>query len=215
MSPSAMAPSSASVSACSPTSASEWPSSAWEWGTLTPHSQTWSPGAKRCTSKPCPVRTSGRRGRVTGHGQVLRCRQLAIGFAAFHQRHRQTGPFGNGGVVGEVRLAGSRRGLVRGQDFREAEALRRLCAPEAGPRRRFRRCGSWGPARFRVSATGRAAMAAGVSARASSTRSTISALTNGRTASWMTTRAGAERRQGAQSVEDGVLARIPACDGRG
>ena len=59
MSPSPMAPSSASVRACRATSASEWPRSVCVWAMRTPHSQTWSPGTSRCTSKPCPVRTSG------------------------------------------------------------------------------------------------------------------------------------------------------------
>src|SRR4051812_13533681 len=50
ISPAPMAPSSASVSACKPTSASEWPSKPCSCATATPHSMTLSPGPKRCTS---------------------------------------------------------------------------------------------------------------------------------------------------------------------
>ena len=42
--------SSASVSACSATSASEWPDSFLPCGIATPHSTTWSPGSKAWTS---------------------------------------------------------------------------------------------------------------------------------------------------------------------
>ena len=92
MSPAPMAPSRASVSACRATSASEWPSSAWVWAILTPHSQTWSPATSRCTSKPCPVRTSGPPAGLSAMAQVLGCGELAVGCAAHDQRHRQARP---------------------------------------------------------------------------------------------------------------------------
>ena len=52
----AIVPSSASVIAWRPTSASLCPASAWLCGILRPHSMTWSPSAKAWTSKPEPVR---------------------------------------------------------------------------------------------------------------------------------------------------------------
>ena len=70
--------------------------------------------------------------RVLNHGQVLCRRELAVGFAAVDQRHRQSGPFGDGRVVGQIVAAGRGRGFVGGQNVREAKALRGLRPPKTG-----------------------------------------------------------------------------------
>ena len=59
MSPSPAAPSSASVMACSSTSASEWPSRPCVWGTRTPPIMSGRPGTRACTSQPSPMRNGG------------------------------------------------------------------------------------------------------------------------------------------------------------
>ncbi len=88
----------------------------------------------------------------------------------------------------------------------EAEPLRRLRPPQSRRGRASPRCAPSGPARFRVSASGTAAMAAGARCRASSTRSTMSAVTNGRAASWIRTCAGACGLERAQAVQHRALA---------
>ncbi len=55
MSPSAAAPSSASVMACSSTSASEWPSRPSVWGISTPPMTSRRPGTSACMSQPSPI----------------------------------------------------------------------------------------------------------------------------------------------------------------
>ena len=55
MSPSAAAPSSASVMACSSTSASEWPSRPSVWSICTPPITSLRPGTRACTSQPSPI----------------------------------------------------------------------------------------------------------------------------------------------------------------
>ncbi len=84
MSPAPMAPSIASVSACRPASASEWPSSPWSCAIFTPHSQTWSPVAKRCASNPMPVRVSAAGQQPLGMGHIVRRRDLHVGLLARH-----------------------------------------------------------------------------------------------------------------------------------
>ncbi len=225
MSPSPMAPSSASVRACSPTSASECPSRPWVCAILTPHSQTWSPAAKRCTSKPWPVRTSaGPASGVLNHGQVLRRRELAVGFAAVDQRHRQPGPFGDGRVVGQIVAAGRGRGFVGGQNVREAKALRGLRPPKPGtPDGR----GNASPGIRPLQGVGKRDRGDGarrVLQEPRSTRSMMSAVTNGRTPSWISTRSGAcgasarrplstERCRVSPPVAGGVSLGCPEGDG--
>src|SRR3546814_1734519 len=61
---------------------------------------------------------------------VCRRGHLHVLPTAFHQRDREAGALGNGGIVSQL-LAGS--AAVRFQDLGVAEALRRLRAPQAGP----------------------------------------------------------------------------------
>lgn len=55
MSPSANAPSIASIRACTATSASLCPRSPSRCGISTPHKMSLRPGTNRCTSYPCPI----------------------------------------------------------------------------------------------------------------------------------------------------------------
>ena len=71
MSPSAAAPNSASVMACSSASASEWPSRPWLCGTVTPPSTSGRPVTSWCTSQPSPTLRLGRLGRAGVPGGVL------------------------------------------------------------------------------------------------------------------------------------------------
>src|ERR1039458_7104918 len=58
MSPAAMAPSSASVMACSSTSPSEWPARPSGWSSVSPPMRSGTPGMKACESKPNPILVS-------------------------------------------------------------------------------------------------------------------------------------------------------------
>src|SRR6266576_1839302 len=58
MSPSAMAPRIALISAFNTASASEWPTSPLLWGISTPPNISFRPRRNRCASKPCPMRIS-------------------------------------------------------------------------------------------------------------------------------------------------------------
>ena len=124
MSPSPIAPSSASVRACRATSASEWPSSACVWAILDAAQPDMIAG-NEAGARRSHCRCARRRGagRLVGHGQILRRGQLAVGLAALHQRDGKARPFGDRGVVGQVRAAGGCGSLVGGQDIGEAEAL--------------------------------------------------------------------------------------------
>ena len=148
--------------------------------------------------------------RCVGHGQILRRRELAVGVAARHQRDGEPGPFGHRRIVGQVGAPGGRRRFVRGQDVGEAEALRGLRAPKPArsmvPATRASRPGALQRIGQRHGRNG-ARRARRARRR---TRSMMSDVTNGRTASWISTRSGACARQGAQAIEDRVLARIPA-----
>ena len=73
-----------------------------------------------------------------GHGQVLRGGELAVRLGAHDQRHRQSGPLGDGGIVGHLD-AGRCGGGVGGEDLGKAEALRGLRAPDLGA---IQRCGN-------------------------------------------------------------------------
>ncbi len=136
MSPSPMAPSNASVSACNPTSASECPSRRWVWAIFTPHSHTWSPSAKRCTSKPVPLRgsSSGGRRRQQALGKLdVGCRrQLHVAPAAGDEAHRQARPFRQSGIVGEIGAPGGCGTAVGFEDDIVAKRLRCLRPPQAG-----------------------------------------------------------------------------------
>src|SRR5947199_9723875 len=58
MSPSAAAPSNASISACVITSPSEWPASPRGDSNATPPSTSGTPGSRACASTPVPIRSS-------------------------------------------------------------------------------------------------------------------------------------------------------------
>ncbi len=104
-------------------------------------------------------------------------------------RTGRPGPFGDRRVVGEVVAAGRVSLLMRRQDRREGEALRRLRGKQPGPRHRASTDPS-ASARFSVSATGRAGRAPAPAAAAAITRSISAGSTKGRTASWMSTISG-------------------------
>ena len=70
MSGSAAAPSSASMTACRSTSASEWPSSPRSNGMSTPPRISFLPSTSRCVSKPVPYRVSMRSARAQSAGVV-------------------------------------------------------------------------------------------------------------------------------------------------
>src|SRR5208283_4731873 len=78
MSPAAIAPSSASVKACSSTSPSEWPASPLGCGNRTPPIFSGMPGLNSCESQPNPMRGT-RTTRVLNDTRFLFCE---AGFAA-------------------------------------------------------------------------------------------------------------------------------------
>ena len=51
-----------------------------------------------------------------GHGQILSRREFAILLAPRHQRHRQSRPLGDRGIVAHVGVPRGRRRAMRGQD---------------------------------------------------------------------------------------------------
>ena len=94
-----------------PTSASEWPSSACVWGMLHAAQPDVVAGREAMHVEAlCRCATRRRRcGQLVGHGQVLRGGELDVALAARDQRHRQPGPFGDGGIVGAWRCRPLRR----------------------------------------------------------------------------------------------------------
>ena len=97
---------SASVSACSATSASEWPVSLRSCGMLTPQSVTPVARARKHgrRSRCRCARPESRRpdSRLVGHGDILAQVSLMLSADAVDDAHRQPGPFGDRRVVGEV-----------------------------------------------------------------------------------------------------------------
>ncbi len=156
-------------------------------GISTPHIMTWSPGAKGCTSKPCPTRISPcRRGeQPLGSGEILRCRDLQIVLAAFDDQRRHAGGLGDRGIVGQ-RPPG--RGAMRGEDRVEMKALRRLRPPQSGTVDGLADHAVFG-ALDRV-AEGRHGIAAAARSSPSIIRSISPASGNGRAPSWISTRSG-------------------------
>ena len=79
--------------------------------------------------------------------KIFRCRQFHVCRIAFKGRHRQSRPFGQRGVVGEIAAAIARRAAMGIENHVEAECLRRL--RDAQPRalgRRFDIAGRRRPA---------------------------------------------------------------------
>ena len=131
MSPSPIAPSSASVIACRPASASEWPTSAVVVGDLDAAEPDAVAGAEAVGVEALADAHRARRaGDQLGHGEVLRIGELGERRIAGNQRHLAAGPLDHDGLVG--RLLAGRPGGVGGLQRAEAEALRRLRPPEAG-----------------------------------------------------------------------------------
>src|SRR5437764_3577721 len=91
MSPSAAAPSSASVMACASTSASECPARPNSQGIVTPPNISGRPGTMRWTSQPCPVRNSPKAGfflgEQTGQIHITRLGDLDVSIAPQHHAH--------------------------------------------------------------------------------------------------------------------------------
>ena len=73
MSPRSAAPSSASISAWTAASPSEWPASPRGWGIRTPPSHSGTPSAKACTSRPEPTR-------ITRGSSIARARAKSSGW---------------------------------------------------------------------------------------------------------------------------------------
>ena len=155
ISPSPQAPSSASVSACSATSASEWPTR--------PRVMRDRDAAERhCVARPEGVdviavadadvaesaSAASPASRSVGRRDIPRLVSFMLPGSPATIAHRHARPFGDRRIVGEDRSRRRRRRSMRGQDRREAEALRRLRGIEPVARDRCRR-----PARRRSTAS--------------------------------------------------------------
>src|ERR1700694_3867664 len=147
MSPRPAAPSSASITACVSTSASEWPSSPVGWPMETPPRMRSRPALKRWTSYPMPtfiqlvLPLPG--GGWGGGGfllfdqslhdpEILGCRELDVGRLAFDHRHRVTGRGHQLGVVVADQSGVSSLPMRTGEQLIR-EGLRRLGQDDARP----------------------------------------------------------------------------------
>ena len=108
MSPAPIVPSTASVSACSATSASEWPARVVRVrdGDAAQHH-----GVARAEA--VHVEAEGRCGFPSRCGKILGRGDLAVVLAAFDHHHLQSCAFGHRGVVGQGRRLGLRRASPR------------------------------------------------------------------------------------------------------
>ena len=193
MSPSPMAPSSASVRACRATSASEWPCERMRVGDADAAQPDVVAGHEPVHVEALPGTHVGRlgAGSALGHGEVLRGGELDVGMRCPERepragppipppRHRRSGRRGRRPARARARPGCRRSGSLAGS------------APATAPRdRAWRRRGCRAPACLSVSARGTAATAPGDWPSAASTRSMMSGVTNGRAASWISTRSGA------------------------
>ena len=157
MSPSASAPKIASVSACMPTSASEWPTRPRSKGIATPQSVT--PGRRgrrrarrsRCRCGcPWPLPAGAGAVEIGGGGD------LEVVLVALDQPHLEAGGEGDRGVV--ERVAGA--GAMRGEDRRRSGSPA-ASAPARGPRAARAPSASPSAPRQSASTTGSAGRAAG------------------------------------------------------
>ena len=213
MSPSPMAPSMASVRACRPASASEWPIRVWSWAISTPHSQTDVAGPEavgvealaRCAR-------SGAADQRFGHGEILRDRSAssAAGRRAT-MAHAAAGALDHRGVVGR-RLAGGPGGVGGAAAGRARKACGRLGAPEAVARDGRRRPGR--RRACRVSATGRAGRAPSAPASAASRRSMTAGVDEGAGGVVDQHRLGRRRRSGRPGRPATESARVVAAGRR-
>ena len=133
ISPSASAPRMASTSACRPTSPSEWarkPRYAARARRRSSDDRRRRRRARRsrCRSviSPSPAaRRASSRTKSSGSGE-FHVRRIAL-----ECRHRQSRPFGQRGVVGEIAAALARSAAMSVENHVETERLRRLCDPQA------------------------------------------------------------------------------------
>ena len=133
MSPSPIAPSSASVRACRATSASEWPCKRVRVGDADAAQPDVVAGDETVHVEALAGAHVGhRRAGLSAMARSSAVVSLRLAALPVHQRHRQPGPFRDRGIVGHVVLAGGQRALVGGQDLGEAEALRGLRPPQPG-----------------------------------------------------------------------------------
>ena len=136
MSPSASAPKIASVSACMPTSASEWPTSPRSKGMATPQSVTSVAGPEGVHVEAVAGADVHRHLRHRpGAREIGGRRDLEVRLVARHQPHLEPGGPRHRHVVGGLAAVGA----VGGEDRREVEALRRLRPPEPLARHRCQR----------------------------------------------------------------------------
>ena len=191
MSPSASAPRIASVSACSATSASEWPvSAARRAGCARRRAMTWSPSREGVHVEAVPVRTSpsapaqARLRRAAKSSAVV---SLMLPLLALEHRHRHAGPFGQRGIVGEIVAARRGGAAMRGEQRREGEGLRRLHGAQIALRSSVAITRPSSSTCLTVSVTGSAGTAAPCVGAAAIARATSAAETNGRAASWTST----------------------------
>ena len=200
MSPSAIAPRMASVSACNTTSASEWPTSARSCGIRTPPSMTASPGPEACTSKPVPTRcsASARRAESVGDGDVLRG-DLQVCRVALDQANRDAGRFGN--PASSVKpWPAARRWPSKSQENESLAASGRRKTPSRSSSRRV--ADRIGPLQ-RIRDRQRRQDA--ILASAADHPIDKPAETNGRTASWIRTRSGPSAQRGLKAPPDAFL----------
>ena len=191
MSPSPMAPSSASVRACRATSASEWPSERMRVGDADAAQPDVVAGHEAVHVEALPVRTSGRRWQLRS-AMARSSAVVSLMLAAL------PGTSATGRPAHSATAASSVRSRCR-RPRRAAWAARM-----SAKRKPCGVCARHSPARSRVAATrssgagllervgqGDGGDGAGRWPSAASTRSMISAVTNGRAASWISTRSGA------------------------
>ena len=148
MSPSPMAPRMASVRACRPASASEWPIRVWSCGISTPHSQTAPPGPQRWASKPW---TDAGLSRAIGPRPWRNPRDRSVSSGGHRPRPGDAAAVAldHGGVVGRGlarrarrhrRRSGGRRGRPGRLGAPQAVAVDRA-GDRCRPSPRFRRVG--------------------------------------------------------------------------
>ncbi len=201
MSPSAMAPSTASVMACSSTSASEWPIRAWRVRDFHAAEPDMVALAERMDVKSHAGANVGQIVQELGFGahKILQCGEFAVFRLSREDENAMARPFGDGGVVGQFAGAlrasrrdgpcGSGRNETPAASARRASVARSGVADDAGvPGDLLDRVGDG------EAGNGRAPFRA-----ASFARSIRAALTKGRAASWIRTRSSAPQTRASVS----------------
>ena len=128
-------------------------------GIATPHSQTWSPGPKACTSKPWPVRMSPCRAASSRSAAARSSVVVTLKFSSLPatSAHREPGALGDRGIVGQIAPGG---GAMRGED-RADSGSPAASAPATARRGRASRRRRRRAPRFTVSRSGSAGIAPG------------------------------------------------------